>query len=164
MFDNEAILVKGARAFAFENIVNRLSKKIHTTTLEINLNAVAHNVSVYRRLLQPTTKLMVMVKSLSYGSGSFEIANTLQFHKVDYLSVAYTDEGVSLRKSGIGLPIMVMNPPGNSFDTLIRYQLEPEIYSLAHLTELEQFLRHHPRTKPNEYSLEIGYGHAPPRF
>lgn len=137
-FNDETILIKGARSFGFERISKSLQQKAHETVLEINLNAVVHNLNLYRSRLRPETKLMVMVKAFSYGSGSFEIANVMQFHRADYLAVAYADEGVELRKSGITLPIMVMNPEEQSFDAMINYQLEPDIYSfriLNHFTE-----------------------------
>jgi alanine racemase len=137
-FNDETILIKGARSFGFERISKSLQQKAHETVLEINLNAVVHNLNLYRSRLRPETKLMVMVKAFSYGSGSFEIANILQFHRADYLAVAYADEGVELRKSGITLPIMVMNPEDQSFEAMINYQLEPDIYSfriLNHFTE-----------------------------
>ncbi len=130
-FNNEVILLKGARKFRFEVIGKFLEKKAHETVLEINLNALTHNLKVYQSLLKPETKIMAMVKAFSYGSGSFEIANQLQFARVDYLAVAYADEGVELRKNGITLPIMVMNPEQRSFETMIHYNLEPEIYSLS---------------------------------
>lgn len=132
-FDNEAILLKGARAFRFEKIEKLLEQKIHKTVLEINLSAIAHNLNQYRSSLQPSTKLMAMVKAFSYGSGSYEIANLLQFAGVDYLAVAYTDEGVALRKAGITLPIMVMSPEAGSFDRMISWKLEPEIFNLHSL-------------------------------
>jgi alanine racemase len=137
-FSNETILIKGARSYGFERISKALQQKAHETVLEINLNAVIHNLNLFRSRLKPTTKLMVMVKAFSYGSGSFEIANVMQFHRVDYLAVAYADEGVELRKAGITLPIMVMNPEEQSFDAMISYKLEPDIYSfriLNHFTE-----------------------------
>ncbi|HTA82302.1 MAG TPA: bifunctional UDP-N-acetylmuramoyl-tripeptide:D-alanyl-D-alanine ligase/alanine racemase [Bacteroidia bacterium] len=128
-FHDETILVKGARSFEFEKISRSLQQKAHETILEINLNALVHNLNYFRSQLKPGGKIMAMVKAFSYGSGTFEIANVLQYHKADYLAVAYADEGVALRSSGISLPIMVMNPEPGSFDTMIRYQLEPEVYS-----------------------------------
>jgi len=127
---NEAILLKGSRAFGFEAIARRLQQKTHQTILEINLTALTNNLNVYRSLLKPSTKIMAMVKAFSYGSGSYEIANVMQFHKVDYLAVAYADEGVYLRENGITLPIMIMNPEESAFEQMIRYKLEPEIYSM----------------------------------
>ena len=138
-FQGEMILVKGARTFAFESIINKLQQKIHGTVLEIDLNALTHNLNFYRSQLQPQTRIMVMVKAFAYGSGSFEVAHLLQYHKVDYLGVAYADEGVALREHGINIPIMVMNPAGESFDSLLKNNLEPEIYSPALLAE---FTRH----------------------
>ncbi len=135
---DETVLLKGARKFEFENINKVLQQKAHETVLEINLNAIAHNLNYYRLLLKPTTKIMAMVKAFSYGSGSFEIANVLQFQNADYLAVAYADEGVELRKAGITLPIMVMNPDKQSFDSIIKYNLEPEIYCFKVLDLLEE--------------------------
>lgn len=132
---DETILVKGARKFAFEQIVEKLSAKAHETVLEINLNALLDNLQYYRSQLKPDTKIMAMVKAFSYGSGSYEIANVLQYHKVDYLAVAYADEGLDLRKAGIELPIMVMSPEPSAFEAMLAYRLEPEIYSLELLQE-----------------------------
>ncbi len=139
-FANESILLKGARVFGFERITESLQQKTHETVLEINLNALVHNLNYYRSKLDPGVKVMAMVKAFSYGSGSFEIANVLQFHQVDYLTVAYADEGVELRKAGIVLPIMVMNPDEESFDAMLKFQLEPEIYSFRILKMLEAAL------------------------
>ena len=127
-FQKEVILIKGARIFQFEKIVSQLQYKIHETVLEINLDALVHNLNVYRSRLKPDTKIMCMVKAFSYGSGGFEIAQLLQYHGVNYLAVAYADEGARLRENGITLPVMVMNPTLSSFDTMLRFQLEPEIY------------------------------------
>jgi Alr-MurF fusion protein len=140
-FHSETILIKGARIFEFEHIVPLLEQKVHQTVLEINLSALLHNLRQYQQALQPSTKLMAMVKAFSYGSGSYEIANLLQFHKVDYLAVAYADEGVELRKGGITLPIMVMNPEETTFDTLVQFDLQPDLYSFEMLTLLDDFLR-----------------------
>lgn len=142
-FREETILLKGARPFGFEKISKMLQQKAHETVLEINLNALIHNLNYYRSRIRPTTKIMAMVKAMSYGSGSFEIANILQFHHVDYLAVAYTDEGVDLRKAGITLPIMVMNPEVQSFEAMIRFKLEPEIYNFRLLNQLNEVLRKH---------------------
>lgn len=137
-FKNEAILLKGSRAFSFERISALLEQKRHKTTLEINLNALAHNVNFFRGLLRPETKLLAMVKAFSYGSGSFEIANLLQHQNVDYLGVAFADEGIELRSAGISLPIIVMNPDISSFPLMLQYYLEPEIYSFHILESFAQ--------------------------
>lgn len=134
---NTTILVKGARSFGFEKIIRRLEEKTHETVLEINLTAVANNLAFFRRLLQPPTKIMAMVKANSYGSGSYEIANILQFHGAEYLAVAYADEGITLRKKGVALPIMVMNPAIGQFAEMLEFFLEPEIYNF---TVLEDFI------------------------
>ena len=140
-FSHEAILLKGARVFAFEQISLLLQQKVHQTVMEINLDALSHNLKEYQKILQPTTRLMAMVKAFSYGSGSYEIANLLQFHKVDYLAVAYADEGVELRKGGIKLPVMVMNPEESTYDALLQFDLEPDIYSLEQLQHFDTFLK-----------------------
>jgi Alr-MurF fusion protein len=156
-FRDETILIKGARVFKLEGIEQLLQQKVHQTVLEINLNAVVHNLNEYKRILSPGTKIMAMVKAFSYGSGSFEIANVLQFHNVDYLAVAYADEGVALRKGGINLPIMVMNTDAAAFETIVEFQLEPDIYSLAILTEFSAFLSaRNLENFPVHFELETG--------
>jgi len=140
-FRDEIILVKGARIFEFEQIVHLLEQKVHQTVLEINLNSIAHNLKEYQRFLEPSTKMMAMVKAFAYGSGGAEIAGILQYHKVDYLGVAYADEGVELRKSGITLPIMVLNAEESTFDALLEYGLEPDIYSMEILEQFDRFLK-----------------------
>jgi alanine racemase len=152
IFSNQAILIKGAREFRFEEIVKALSDKKHTTILEINLNNLVYNLNYFRGLLKPETKIMVMVKALSYGSGSFEIANLLQHEKVDYLGVAYTDEGIDLRNNGISLPIMVMSPTNETFLDIIEYSLEPEIYSF---TTLKEFSRVVSSSQLAEYPIHL---------
>ena len=140
-FQNEVVLVKGARVFQFEKIVKHLQRKIHGTVMEIDLDAMVHNLNYIKSGLNADTKLMVMVKAFAYGSGSIEVASLLQYHKVDYLGVAYADEGVDLRKNQISLPIMVMNPSEDSFETLLEYDLEPEVYSFKILNNLVHFLQ-----------------------
>lgn len=130
-FSNETILIKGARSFQFEEIVVLLEEKTHETVLEINLNAISHNLNFYKSKLKPTTKMMAMVKAFGYGSGSFEIAKLLAHHKVDYLGVAFADEGIALRNAGITMPIIVMNPENSAFDAMVAFNLEPEIYSVS---------------------------------
>ncbi len=135
-FNHQIILVKGARKFAFERITNLLEKKVHETIFEINLNAMVHNLNVYKQKLNKGVKLMGMVKAFSYGAGSYEIAKVMEYSRVDYLAVAYADEGVALRKAEIKLPIMVMNPEPVAFDAIIQYNLEPEVYNLFILEQL----------------------------
>ncbi len=134
-FNREAILLKGARVFAFEKIGLLLEQKVHQTVMSIDLSALKNNLNVFRSELLPGVKTMAMVKAFGYGSGSFEIASLLQFAGVDYLSVAYTDEGVALRKAGIKMPIMVMSPDATSFDRMIVWNLEPEIFNFRSLNE-----------------------------
>ncbi len=142
MFKDETILIKGARAYRFEQISKMLQQKAHQTVLEVNLSALVHNINLYRSQLRHNTKIMAMVKAFSYGSGSFEIANVLQYNRVDYLAVAYADEGIELRKAGITLPIMVMSPEMQSFDNMVKYNLEPEIYSFHILKEFTDAIKH----------------------
>lgn len=135
-FNRSVVLLKGARRFEFERISALLEKKVHETIFEINLNALVHNLNVYRSKLLPTTRVMSMVKAFSYGIGTYEIAKVLEFHRVDYLSVAYADEGVALRREGIRVPIMVMNPEASGFDAILQYNLEPEMYTFSVLKKL----------------------------
>ncbi len=123
------VLLKGARSFGFEHISELLEQKVHETILEVDLNAVVHNLNYYRSLMKPQTKLVCMIKADAYGAGAVELAKTLQDHRVDYLAVAVADEGVALRKAGITQNIIVMNPEMSSFKTLFDYDLEPEVYS-----------------------------------
>jgi alanine racemase len=154
-FYNESILLKGARLFEFEKISRLLQQKAHETVLEINLNAMVNNLNHYRSLVNPSVKIMAMVKAFSYGSGSFEIANLLQFHRVDYLAVAYADEGVELRKAGITLPIMIMNPEESSFDAIIQYQLEPELYSFRIINRFCEALNTHYEDKQETFPVHL---------
>ena len=128
-FNDETILLKGARRFHFEDIARLLQRKSHQTVMEVNLDNLVSNLNYYRSLIRPRTRLMAMVKAASYGAGKAEVAGILQYNHVDYLTVAYSDEGVDLRRNGITLPIMVMNPEEESFADIIRYRLEPDIYS-----------------------------------
>lgn len=138
-FHDELILLKGARPFEFERIARRLEQKAHKTLLEVNLTALVHNLNAYNRLLKPGARTMAMVKAAGYGSGSAEVAKLLEFHRVDYLGVAYADEGIELRHAGVNLPILVLNPEPASFDVMYRFRLEPEVYSLPMLEELIHF-------------------------
>lgn len=135
-FSQQIILIKGARDFQFEKISALLERKVHETVFEINLNALVHNLNIYRKHIKNGVKLMGMVKAHSYGAGSYEIAKVLEFNRVDYLTVAYADEGVTLRKSGIKTPIMVMNPEVSAFDQILKHNLEPEIYNFFILDQL----------------------------
>ncbi|HKO78028.1 MAG TPA: bifunctional UDP-N-acetylmuramoyl-tripeptide:D-alanyl-D-alanine ligase/alanine racemase [Flavobacterium sp.] len=151
-FENETILIKGARSFQFEEIVAAFAEKTHETVLEINLNAISHNFNFFKSKLKPTTKMMAMVKAFGYGSGGFEIAKLLEHHKVDYLGVAFADEGISLKMAGIKLPIMVLNPENTSFPAIIQHQLEPEIYSLK---GLNAFLKIAEQKKLKDFPIHI---------
>lgn len=159
-FSKEIVLLKGARIFGFEQIANRLSSRVHNTVLEVNMGALLHNLRTYQSHLNPGTRLMVMVKADAYGSGSLEVAKLLEFQHVDYLGVAYADEGVELRQKGIQMPIMVMNPEVATFDALIRNDLEPEIYSLDLLKDFIQFLqsRYPKRKEPIGIHIKLDTG------
>ena len=137
---DEVILLKGARVFQFEKIVNHLQRKIHGTRMEIDLGRLVHNLNFFKSKLKPGVKIMAMVKAFAYGSGSEEVANLLQFHRVDYLGVAYADEGIELRKNQITIPVMVMNATEESFHSLVKHNLEPVLYSVAMLKTLATFL------------------------
>lgn len=139
-YAGKAILLKGARIFEFEKIDALLQRRVHETVMEVNLSALVHNLNYFRSLLKPETKLMVMGKAFSYGSGSHEIADVLEFNHVDYVTVAYVDEAVALRNNGIRLPIMCMNAEVEGLETAVRYQVEPAIYNFRMLETLENYL------------------------
>ena len=140
-FNNQIILIKGARAFQFEYIAGFLQKQSHSTILEVDLDAMVHNLNHFRSLTD--AHIAVMVKAFSYGSGSREIASLLQYHRVDYLMVAFADEGIELRAAGITIPIAVMNPEREAFDNMIMFNLEPEIYALDILEDFNRALNKH---------------------
>ncbi len=156
-FNKEIILIKGARKFEFERIARLFEKKLHQTVLEINLNALAHNLKEYSKLLQPKTAVMAMVKAFSYGSGGAEIASVLQYHHVNYLGVAYADEGVDLVKAGISIPIMVMNAEESSFQAIVDDHLQPVIYSFHLLESFGNYLKSQGLTDyPVHIEIETG--------
>lgn len=135
-FANELILIKGAPQFHFEMIADMLEARQHETVLEVNLDSLVHNFNLFRSMVLPTTGVVCMVKASGYGAGSYELAKTLQSQGAAYLAVAVMDEGVDLRRAGITMPIMVLNPKVVSYRTLFAYNLEPEIFSLDILREM----------------------------
>lgn len=142
-FRNEIILIKGARKYEFEKIGAMLEQQVHQTVLEVNLDAIAHNLNEFRRFLDPGTRIMAMVKAFAYGAGPAEIAALLEYHRVSYLGVAYVDEGIELRNAGVTLPVMVMNPEFSSSEQIIKYNLEPEIYSFYSLAKFNEVASRH---------------------
>ncbi len=164
-FQNETILFKAAREFQFERLVSQLESQAHQTVLEVNLNAIVHNLNYFRSCLNPKTKMVAMVKASCYGNGSYEIANILQHNNVDYLAVAFIDEGVELRNSGITLPIIVMNPEYGMLDKLFDYDLEPNIHNFAVLEEFKQLCSMFPNKMfPIHLKMDTGmarYGFQP---
>jgi alanine racemase len=150
------ILLKGARKFAFEKIVNALETKTHCTQLEINLDTLHHNLNYYRNLVGKETKIMGMVKAQAYGAGAVEIAKILQSQGIEYLTVAYTDEGIQLRNNGIYTPIMVMNPQVEEFDKMASYALEPEIYNFSLLRAIDEYSNHHNKNIKIHLKLDTG--------
>ncbi|MCR5014027.1 MAG: bifunctional UDP-N-acetylmuramoyl-tripeptide:D-alanyl-D-alanine ligase/alanine racemase [Bacteroidales bacterium] len=157
-FRNQTILLKGARSFEFEQIGMELQEKAHETVLEINFNHLINNFNHYRSKIKPETKIMVMVKAFGYGSGNYEVSNVLQFHRADYLTVAFADEGVELRRAGISLPIMVMSPEVNSYDNIIKYRLEPEVFSFRNLELIEHALKVAGATTPLNVHVKLDTG------
>ncbi len=151
--EHETILIKGSRKFKLEEITNRLKEKIHLTRLEINLNSLRDNLNFYRSNIPKDLKIMAMVKAFSYGAGSIEIAQELAYNRVDYLAVAYLSEGVQLRNSGIQLPILVLNSRVEQIDQMLRYNLEPEIYSMELLKAWDKALNNTPLS--NRYPIHI---------
>jgi alanine racemase len=158
LFNEASILLKGARSFGFENISRLLQLKSHDTVFEINLNKLINNVNYYKSLINQNVKLMCMVKAMGYGSGSVQIAKTLQHIGVNYLAVAYSDEGVELRQSQISLPIMVMSPEEDGLEDIITYQLEPELYSFKILNAFAKKLDALGITEPYPVHLKIDTG------
>lgn len=140
-FKEEFILIKGARVFELEKINERLQLQVHNTMAEINLTTLVSNYKKIKTVVGPKVKMMAMVKAFGYGSGSTEVARILQFNHVDYLSVAYADEGVALRQAGIHVPIMVMNVDETTFDTLVKYHMEPEIFSFSQFQQFDQYIK-----------------------
>ncbi|TSA31955.1 MAG: bifunctional UDP-N-acetylmuramoyl-tripeptide:D-alanyl-D-alanine ligase/alanine racemase [Porphyromonadaceae bacterium] len=140
-FHDEAILLKGARSFAFEQISSILEARIHATTLEIRMNDVRFNLEQYRKIVGPEVRIMAMVKAFSYGSGGIEMAKFLAHERVDYLGVAFADEGIEIRRAGIKTPVMVMNPDFQQSDLIIDHHLEPEIYNWTGLNTFSKTLR-----------------------
>jgi alanine racemase len=156
-FHKEAILLKGARIFAFEKIGLLLEQKVHQTVMSIDLSALIHNLNVFRAELKPGVKTMAMVKAFGYGSGSYEIAGQLQYAGVDYLAVAYTDEGIELRRAGIKMPIMVMSPDATAFDRMIAWKLEPELFNFRSLSAFIHIARTFDSTNyPVHIKLDTG--------
>lgn len=157
LFRDRIVLVKGSRRFGFERITAKLQLKTHRTMLEIDLDAMVQNLNYFRSLLHDGVRTMVMVKALSYGTGSVEIASLLQYHKVDYLAVAFIDEGVTLRNAGIFLPIIVLNPDPGGYAQMADFRLEPEIFSLRGLKALVDFLDYRDLTGyPVHLKLDTG--------
>jgi alanine racemase len=156
-FKEEFILIKGARVFALEKINELLQLQVHKTMAEINLTSLVSNYKKIKMVVGPKVKMMAMVKAFGYGSGSIEVARILQFHHVDYLSVAYADEGVALRQAGIHVPIMVMNVDETTFDTLVKFHMEPEIFSFSQYEQFDQYVKNQAITNfPIHIKLNTG--------
>lgn len=151
-YRNEVILIKGARIFGFEKIAQLLAQQVHQTQLEINLDAISSNINEFRRHLRPGTQIMAMVKAFAYGAGPAETAALMEYHRINYLAVAYADEGADLREAGVSIPVMVMNPDPGSADLLIRYNLEPEIFSFS---SLSRFIHAASRHGAGDYPVHI---------
>jgi alanine racemase len=135
------ILLKGSRSFQFEKIDQLLENKSHRTVLEVNLNALTDNLNYFKSLLKKDVGIIAMVKAFSYGSGSHEIAQLLEYNRVAYLAVAFADEGVDLRTRGVQLPIIVMNPAETDFSNLITFKLEPVVFDFQMLSKLSGFMQ-----------------------
>lgn len=150
------VLIKGARTFELERLVQRWQRQIHGTVLEIDLEAVRHNLNHFRALLKPPTRTMAMVKAFGYGSGALELARLFAHEQVHYLGVAYADEGVELRQTGIRLPILVMNPEPVPLEALHRFRLEAEVFDLRSLDEAERMIRQHSEAPPIHIKLDTG--------
>ena len=156
-FAGRAILLKGNRASRFEKISAAIEKKVHTTVLEVDLDAMIHNINYFRSQLTPETRLTAMVKAESYGAGDAEIAYILQHQGISYLAVAFADEGITLREKGIAMPIVVLNADSGSFDRMVLNRLEPEIYSFTSLKAfIEVVERYGERRYPIHLKMDTG--------
>lgn len=156
-FSNKSILLKGGRRFQFERIGRIFENKIHTTILEVNLDHMIHNLNYFRSLLHEGEQIMAMVKASGYGSGTYEVANMLENQGVNFLAVAFADEGVTLREAGITMPIVVLNADSDSFELMIDYRLEPEIYSHSSLRSFTETARRQGETHyPIHIKLDTG--------
>jgi alanine racemase len=155
---DEAVLVKGARSFRFENVVQVLQLKTHQTILQIDLAALIHNFHFFKKTVCPETKIMAMVKAMSYGLGDAELINELCYHQVDYLAVAYTDEGINLRQRNITCPVIVLGAEATGYDLMIRYHLEPEIFNLFYLKELIAILNNYPEIETFPIHIKVDTG------
>ena len=150
--EGRTILLKGNRRSRFETLCHQLERRSHTTTLEVNLDAMTHNVGYFRRFLPMNHRLVAMVKAHSYGAGDVEVAQLMQRLGVSYLAVAFADEGIVLREKGITMPIVVLNADAGSFDKMVAHSLEPEIYSFH---SLEDFSRSVERYGAQAYPIHI---------
>ena len=156
-FADAALLLKGNRASRFEKISHALERKSHTTVLEVNLDAMISNLNYFRSRLAPATRLTAMVKASSYGAGDAEVAQMLQHEGVDYLAVAFADEGVLLREKGVTMPIVVLNADEDSFDQMVLNRLEPEIYGFRSFeTFVAAVRRYGERNFPVHLKLDTG--------
>lgn len=151
-FENELILLKGARKYNFEQITGLLELRVHETVLEVDLDALVHNFNFYKSKISPQSKLICMVKANGYGSGAVEIAKTLQYHRCEYFAVAVAEEGIELRKEGITSPIIVLNPEVNGFEELFAGDLEPEVYNFR---ILEAFIKEAERRGITNYPVHV---------
>lgn len=149
---DSTVLLKGNRSSHFERVCHRFEQRSHTTVLEVNLAAMTHNISYFRRHLPKNHKLVAMVKASSYGAGDVEVAQLLQHQGINYLAVAFADEGITLREKGITMPIVVLNADAGSFDKMVSYSLEPEIYSF---TSLKEFSRSVERYGHSSYPIHL---------
>lgn len=151
-FSDEIILLKGAPEFEFLRVYEALEARKHETVLEVNLGALVKNFNHFRNMLPSGTGLIAMVKASGYGAGSFEIAKTLQDAGAAYLAVAVLDEGIELRRGGISMPIMVMNPRVVNYKSMFVNRLEPEIYSPGMLADVIRAAR---RAGVERYPIHI---------
>lgn len=133
---NSSILFKGSYRSNLKDIVLLFKNRKHETWIEFDLKAIENNIQKFREKIPAPTRLLAMVKASSYGTGDTNIPHFLQQIGVEYLGVAYTDEGTTLRENGITLPILVLNTEGDAFEDLIRFHMEPSIFSFEQLNQL----------------------------
>lgn len=134
------VLFKGSFLSGLAEKVKLLKNRKHETWVQFDLTAIKNNLNFLKTCVPPKTKTLVMVKASSYGTGDTQLPYFLQENSVDYLGVAYTDEGATLRENGINLPILVMNTEGEAFEDMVRLCLEPSIFSLDQLKKFALFV------------------------
>lgn len=135
------VLLTGSWSPGFSQLRSTVEAQGHHTQVTIDMEAIVHNLNVFRSLVGAEVKMMAMVKASAYGTGDIELAKLLEYQRIDYLGVAYADEGQVLRKQGIEAPIMVMNADLDEVPSMAASLLEPVLYSMEFLKGLSALVK-----------------------